>query len=96
VTVAAVPTGAPTKAAITPPLADTPTARAPAVTQAVPATKAAPAAAKAVNSADPPAAAASNRGLLGCEISDAASGVPFLALGVLALIGRAIGRRRRR
>jgi MYXO-CTERM domain-containing protein len=96
VTVAAVPTGAPTKAAASPPPADTPTARAPAVTQPVPATKGAPAAAKAANSADPPAAAASNRGLLGCEVSDAASGVPFLALGLLALIGRAIGRRRRR
>ena len=94
VTVAAAPTGAPTKAAASPPPADTPTARAPAVTQAAAATKAAPAAAKAANSADPPAAAASNRGLLGCEISGAASGVPLLFLGVLALVARAVVRRR--
>ncbi len=91
----AAPTVAPTKAAATPPPADTPTARAPAATQAAPATKAAPAAAKAANSADPPAAA-SNRGLFGCEVSGAPSGMPFLALGVLALIGRAVVRRRRR
>jgi hypothetical protein len=98
VTVAAAPTGAPTKAAASPRPAETPTARAAAaaVTQAPAATKAAPTAAKAANSADPPAGAASNRGLLGCEVGGPAGGVPFLALGILALIGRAVVRRGRR